>query len=77
MLKNVIVCNTAICNGRTNPTGACNQVQEVMTKPDPFSLQYPEGKCISPERCVNCSKYFFNDGPRCTRKHFLDVKEGV
>lgn len=59
-------CPYAICNGRTNPTGACNQVQVVMTRFEPSSLQHPEGKCMSPDNCVNCNKYFFNNGPRCT-----------
>ncbi|XP_052707847.1 uncharacterized protein LOC128183063 isoform X2 [Crassostrea angulata] len=58
-------CPYAICAGQTNPTGACNQHEQVSTK---FGMQwkYSQGSCISPENCHNCSIYYYNNGPRCT-----------
>lgn len=67
----------AICAGQTNPTGACNQHEQVSTK---FGMQwkYSQGSCISPENCHNCSIYYYNNGPRCTGKNrFLKAKSSV
>lgn len=74
-----ILCNytIAICAGQTNPTGACNQHEQVSTK---FGMQwkYSQGSCISPENCHNCSIYYYNNGPRCTGKNrFLKAKSSV
>ena len=69
----------AVCNGRTTPDGACQQTQPVMKKDDKWSWINPGGRCESPDRCVGCYKYFYNDGPRCTRTYlyFSFIKSNI
>ncbi|XP_061176006.1 uncharacterized protein LOC133184957 [Saccostrea echinata] len=58
-------CSYAICDGKTTLTGACNQAQMIPTK---IGLQRIEsgGQCNSPNNCINCNEYYYNDGPRCS-----------
>lgn len=63
-------CTMAICGGKTNENKACIQSENVTTK---FGWQFElsNGTCKSPDKCVGCSKYFYNDGPKCTGDVFI------
>lgn len=55
----------AICDGKTNQSGACQTSQYVPTKKG-LTWANSEGSCVYPENCFCKSVYFYNDGPRCT-----------
>lgn len=63
----------AICDGKTNLNGACEQFQLVQKKSG-WQLEHSKGACIYPRQCSCSSIYFYSDGPRCKGKDTSRLK---
>nr|XP_034301655.1 uncharacterized protein LOC105322112 [Crassostrea gigas] len=60
-------CRYAICDGKTNPYGACTlrYTNDRILKRDGSVHTVSGGTCSSPDRCTGCNDGFYSTGPYC------------